>query len=98
MLIRKLEYIILNFFNFMVVKKSKKSTKDSANGGCGDKDLTGVTFMNCTRVHGVVFREWVVGVRCGRQGHGDSSKSFIGKWFAVMSNIIKNRLVEIAGF
>jgi hypothetical protein len=89
---------MLNLLNFMVVKKSKESTKDSTNGGCGDKDLEGVTFMNCTRVHGVVFREWVVGVCCGRRGDGGSRKSFIGKWFLVMSYIIKNRLVEIAGF
>ncbi len=48
-----------NFFNFVVVKKSKESTKDSADGGCGYKNLSGVTFMNGS---GVVYREGVVGV------------------------------------
>ncbi len=57
---------MLNFFYFVVVKKSKESSEDPANGGCGDKDLTGVAFVNCTRIHGVVFRKWIMGV--GRGG------------------------------
>jgi hypothetical protein len=42
---------MFDFFDFVVVEKSKESSKDSANGGCGDKDLTGMTFVNGTRVH-----------------------------------------------
>ena len=79
---------MLNFFYFVVVKKPKESTEDPANGSCGDKDLMCVTFMNGTRVHGVVFRKWVVGVCCGRRGSGGSSKSFIGKCFSIVSNTI----------
>jgi hypothetical protein len=43
---------MFNFFYFVVVKKSKESSEDPANGGCGDKNLTGMAFVNSTRVNG----------------------------------------------
>jgi hypothetical protein len=39
---------MLDFFYFVVVKKSKESSEDPANGGCGDKNLTGMAFVSCT--------------------------------------------------
>ncbi len=68
---------MFDFFYFVVVKKSKESSEDAANGGCGDEDLTGVAFVNCTRVHWVIFRERVMGVRGGRRGSGGSGKGFV---------------------
>ncbi len=80
----------------MVIKNSKESSEDPANGGCGDKNLTGVSFMNSARVHGVVFRKWEVRVGGGGQGSGGSGKSLIGKRFSIVCNIIKNGLIEVA--
>jgi hypothetical protein len=68
---------MFDFFYFVVVKMSKESSEDPANGGCGDKDLAGMAFVNGTRVHRVIFRERVMRVRCGRWGSGGSGKGFI---------------------
>ncbi len=82
----------------MVVKKSKESSEDPANGGCGNKNLTGMAFVNGTRVHGVIFREGVMGVSGGGRGGGGSGKGFIRKWHSIVNNTIKNRLIKITGF
>ncbi len=89
---------MFNFFYFVVVKKSKESSEDPANGGCGDKNLTGVAFVDSTRVHRVIFREGVMGVRGGRRGGGGGGPGFVGKWHSIVNNTVKNRLIKITGF
>jgi hypothetical protein len=89
---------MFDFFYFVVFKKPKVSSEDSANGGCGDKNLTGMAFVNGTRVHRVILREGVMGVRGGRPGCGGSGKGLIGKWHSIVNNTIKYRLIKITGF
>ncbi len=36
MLVCKVDQIVLDFFDFVVIKKTQESSKDPANGGCGD--------------------------------------------------------------
>ncbi len=68
---------MINFFDLVVVKKPKESSEDPANGGCGDKNLTSMAFVNGTRVHRVILRKGVMGVRGGRRGGGGSGPGFV---------------------
>jgi hypothetical protein len=36
MLVFKVDQIMFNFFYLVVIKKTQESSKDPANGGCGD--------------------------------------------------------------
>jgi hypothetical protein len=60
--------------------------------------LTGMTFMNRSGVHGVLFRERVVRVGGGGRRGGRGGKGFVGKGFTVMNNAIQNGSVKVARF
>ncbi len=89
---------MFDFFDLVVVEKSEESSKDSADGGCSDKNLTGMTFVNCNRVHRVIFREQIMRVCGGRWRSGGSCKGFIQKWHSIVNNTIKDRLIKITFF
>ncbi len=77
MLVCKVDQIMFDFFDLVVIKKTQESSKDPANGDCGDKSLTGMAFVNCTRVHRVIFRERIMRVRSGGRRGGGSCESFV---------------------
>jgi hypothetical protein len=87
---------MLDFFDFMIIKKTQESSKDPANGGCGNKNLAGMAFVNCARVHRVIFRERVMRVCGGGRRGGGSCEGFVGKRHSIINYTVKNGLVKIA--